>query len=576
MRTWTGSAVTAAVIVALLVVNAPAATEPIKFARYPHVSQGKLVFSYHGDIWIAGEDGSNPTRLTAHVARDAFPRLSPDGRLVAFTSDRFGNNDVFVIPASGGEPRQLTFSTVPDTVLNWTPDGQGVLISTSRAISPWRSPLYVVPLNGGLPTPLPMDGAVQGMIKQDGSMVAFNRMGGSYWRKGYRGNRSDDIWVQNLKTNAITRLTDTNLKEFRSFTQDVYPMWGNDGQIYFSSERDGLFNIWRIAGTGGAPTQVTSHREDGVQFPSMSPDGTTIAYENEFDIWTLKVGSRTPRRVPLSLSFDPNRNLVRFIETQNRMDGFAITPEGDYAAIDFHGEIFLVPTDPEVGEKRQITANSWRQRGALVSPNGRWIAYRSDESREEEIWVHDREANSSKKLTTHESFKTIDAWSPDSSQLAWTANNRLFVSAIDTGQTVELGYHRAGGYGVSGWSPDGKWLVTTKRDADQNADVFLFEVDSKRELNITANPWSDTQGTITPDGTRVCSSRIATAASTISSSSRSRGRPRIPTIPWSGSGSVAGNEGPPPPARRLQRDRLVISQKAGAAAAAARTSHHRR
>ena len=88
-------------------------------------------------------------RLTAHVARDAFPRLSPDGRWVAFTSDRFGNNDVFVMPATGGEPKQLTFSTVADTVLNWTPDGQGILIATSRAVSPWRSPLYVVPISGG-------------------------------------------------------------------------------------------------------------------------------------------------------------------------------------------------------------------------------------------------------------------------------------------------------------------------------------------------------------------------------------------------------------------------------------------
>jgi tricorn protease len=502
MRTWTAFAAAIA-IATLLVVNAPAATEPIKFARYPHVSQGKLVFSYHGDIWIATEDGTNPLRLTAHVARDVFPRLSPDGRLVAFTSDRFGNNDVFVIPATGGEPRQLTFSTVPDTVLNWTPDGQGILISTSRAVDPWRSPLHVVPLDGGLPTPLPMDGGVQGMLKQDGTMVAFNRMGGSYWRKGYRGNRSDDVWVQNLQTKAITRLTDTNLREFRTFTQDVYPMWGQDGQIYFSSERDGIYNIWRIPATGGAPAQVTSHREDGVQFPSMSPDGTTIAYENEFDIWTLEVGSRTPRRVPLSLAFDPNRNLVRFLETQNRSDGFGITPDGDYAAIDFHGEIVLVPTDPDIGEKRQVTANAWRQRGAVVSPDGRWIAYRSDESKEEEIWVFNRETGASKKLTSHESFKSIDEWSPDSSRLAWTANNRLFVTTVESGQTTELGYHRAGGYNVSGWSPDGKWLVYTKRDADQNADVFLFEVEGKRELNITANPWSDAQGTITPDGTRV-------------------------------------------------------------------------
>jgi tricorn protease len=203
----------------LLSTAGPASAEPIKFARYPHASHGKLVFSYHGDIWVANEDGSNPLRLTAHVAKDTFPRISPDGRWVAFSSDRFGNDDVFLVPIAGGEPKQLTFATTGDTVLNWMPDGKGILVATSRAVSPWRSPLYVVPIDGSLPMPLPMDGGVQGMVKPDGTMIAFNRSGGSYWRKGYRGNRADDIWVQNLATKAVTRLTDTNLRDYKDFTQ---------------------------------------------------------------------------------------------------------------------------------------------------------------------------------------------------------------------------------------------------------------------------------------------------------------------------------------------------------------------
>lgn len=497
------SLLSALVIGAVAAIAAAPAAEPIRFARYPHVSQGRLVFSYHGDIWIANEDGSSPRRLTSHVARDTFPRLSPDGRSVAFTSDRFGNNDVFIVSSDGGEPTQLTFSTVGDTVLNWTPDGKGILIASSRAVSPWRSPLYIVPVNGGLPTPLPMDGGVQGMLSQDGTKVAFNRMGGSYWRKGYRGNRSDDVWVQDLATKGITRLTDTDLKDYKNFTQDVYPMWGADGRIYFSSERSGIFNIWSIAAAGGQPQQVTSHRDDGVQFPSMSPDGRTLAYENDFEIWTLKVGSRTPTRVPLNLAVDANTNLVDYLTTTNRADGFAVSPEGDYLAVDYHGEIFLVPSDPEVGEKRQITSNSWRQRGEEFSPNGRYIAYRSDESKEEEIWLFDRNTGARRKITTHASFKSIDAWSPDSTKLAWTAANHLFVTTAEDGQTVELGDYPSGGYDVSGWSADSRWLVMTKRDASQNADVFLFEVDSRREFNLTQNPWTDSQGALTPDGTKV-------------------------------------------------------------------------
>jgi tricorn protease len=244
-------------------VAASAAADPIKFARYPHVSHGKIVFSYHGDIWIANQDGSSPMRLTAHVGRDTFPRFSPDGKLVAFTSNRFGNDDVFVIPLTGGEPRQLTFNTANDVVQNWTPDGKGVIFSSQRSTSPWFNPLYTVAAEGGLPRPMEMDTANTGMIKQDGTVIAFTRKGGAYWRKGNKGNRTDDIWVQDLSTKEITKLTDPDQKGFRNWVQDSYPMWGADGQIYFASERDQIFNIWRIAATGGAPVQVTRHRRMG-------------------------------------------------------------------------------------------------------------------------------------------------------------------------------------------------------------------------------------------------------------------------------------------------------------------------
>ena len=238
---------TCALLTAVLVSNA--AAEPVKFARYPHVSQGKLVFSYHGDIWIANENGIEP-RAADRARRARYVPAALAGWQDGSRSPATGSATPTCssCPAAGGEPKQLTFATAPDTVLNWTPDGKGdphhdhaarsargaVRCTSCRSTAACR-------------TPLPMDGGVQGMIKQDGSTLAFNRMGGSYWRKGYRGNRSDDVWMQDLKTQKITRLTDTNLKDYSNFTQDVYPMWGSDGQIYFSSERSGHFNIWRIA-----------------------------------------------------------------------------------------------------------------------------------------------------------------------------------------------------------------------------------------------------------------------------------------------------------------------------------------
>ena len=481
----------------------PAAAEPIKFARHPHVAHGKLAFAYHGDIWVANADGSSPSRLTAHVARDTFPRFSPDGKWVAFTSNRFGNDDVFVIPAAGGEPKQLTFATTGDTVHYWTPDGKGIVFSTSRGTNPWRSPLYVVPIAGGLPTPMPMDGAVNGMIKQDGSMVAFNRMGGAYWRKGNKGNRADDIWVQDLRSKAITQLTDLDMLKFREHVEDRYPMWGADGQIYFASERDGIFNIWKIAASGGQPSQVTRHKDDGVQFPSISPDGTTIAYENEFEIWTLPATGGQPRRVTIDLAFDPKANLIEFLPTNHRISGFSVSPDGDYAAVDNHGEIFIIPTEANVGERMQVTSSSRRDRGESFSPDSKWIAYLSDETKEEEVWLFERATGTRRQVSRHPSFKSIEAWAPDSKSLVWTGANRLFVTDVATGQSTDIAYHEAGGHQVTGYSPDSKWLVYTKRDDDQNADVWVMELATKREFNVTNNPFNDAGGTFTPDGKRI-------------------------------------------------------------------------
>ena len=482
---------------------AAASAAPIKFARYPNVANGKLVFSYHNDIWIANADGSNPARLTAHIARDTFPRLSPDGRWVAFSSNRMGNDDVYVIPATGGEPRQLTFNTNNDTVVNWTPDGRRIIFGSSLGAGPFGSPLYTVSVDGGIPEPLDMDIAWNGMIKQDGSMIAFSRIGPSYWRKGYKGNAAASIYVQDLKTKQITRLTNNDPKTFRDRRHDVYPMWGADAMIYFASERDGTFNIWKISPKGGQPVQVTSYRDDGIQFPSMSPDGKTIAYEYNFELWTLALPAGSPTRVVVGMEFDPKLNLLDVLTSKGKADGFHPSPDGDYAAVDYHGEVFIVPSDAEIGEKKQVTSSSWRDRRQRYSPDGNYIAYTSDESKEEEIWIYSVAAGTRRRLTTHPSFKEAFEWAPDSKHLAYVAANHLFLADIEaTTPPLDLAA-TPGGYRITGFSPDSKWIVYGRQDATQNTDVYLFEVATKKEYNITKNPFRDSGGTITPDNKKL-------------------------------------------------------------------------
>jgi tricorn protease len=495
------AAFSAAMLALVLLPGRPQAPQPIRFARTPHVANdGRIAFAYHDDIWVADSNGANPRRLTASVGREAWPRFSPDGRSIAFVSDRTGNDDVFVIPAAGGEPRQLTWFSGPDQVLYWTPDGTGIVIASNRGALSWGAPLFRLPLDGGPPEPLGMGTARAGMVSQDGRMIAFNRILPSTWRKGYRGNNSGDIAVYHVAARTAVELTDTSLMSARTNVNDVYPMWGADGMIYFASERDGTFNLWRVGAQGGAPQQVTQHTTGGVFFPAISPDGRRIVYQNDFALWTVDLPSGRPRKLDITLAFDPKEHDVEVVQADNRAEGFSVSPGGDYLAVDFRGEITVVPTESGVGEKTRVTASPWRERMQTYSPDGKKLAYVSDESGEDEVWLFDLPAGTRKKLTEHPSVKGDLTWAPNSQKLAFTAANRIFEVDAAGGSPRELAHNPAGGYSLSEYAPDGNWLVYMRRDAEQNAEVYLLDVRNRVEHNMTRSPFTETGGGLTPDG----------------------------------------------------------------------------
>jgi tricorn protease len=187
-------------LLALAALLLPTAVQarPIKIPRHPDFNGGRIVFSYLGDLWVVAEDGSNPRRLTVHTARDTNPRFSPDGKWIAFSSDRYGNPDVFVMPSDGGEARQLTFHSAADTVVGWSRDSRRVMFTSARGlVYPGVASLYEVSIEGGLEEPLPTDWGAWGSYSPDGRQLAFNRHPMVWWRKHYRG--SYEIRQQHLE-----------------------------------------------------------------------------------------------------------------------------------------------------------------------------------------------------------------------------------------------------------------------------------------------------------------------------------------------------------------------------------------
>lgn len=480
---------------------------PIKFAHLAHIANdGRIAFTFHDDIWVADPDGSNGHRLTAHIANDFNPRFSPDGKWIAFTSNRNGNNDVYLIPSNGGEPRQLTYYSGDDQALYWTPDGKAIIISSNRGPNAYGSPLYRLPLDGAPPEPLAIGVARLGMMKQDGTMVAFNRALPStgVWRKAFRGNSAPGITVMDVKTGQIVDITNIDMRDYRSHCNDVYPMWGADGMIYFSSERDGTYNIWRISPKGGTPQEVTHLKDGGVFFPTISPDGKKVIFQNDFDLWTLDLPNGTPKKITIPLAFDPKDSDLDVITSDSRADGFGPSPNGDYVAVDFHGDIQIVPSEQGIGEKTPVATTPWRENNERYSPDGRKIAYISDESGDQEVWLYDLAGGTRQRLTNQQSEKANIVWSPDSQKLAYSGDNKIWeVDLSAQPQPRELANNTAGGFNIQQYSADGTWMVYSRRDEDQNSEVYLYDIRSKKEYNVTQSPNSETSGALTPDGKTV-------------------------------------------------------------------------
>ena len=199
--------------------------------RYPHYHQGRIAFTYLGDIWTADENGQNIKRVTVHRARDVYPRFSPDGQWIAFSSDRNGNLDVYVIPAEGGTAKQLTFHSADDTVQGWTPDGRAVLFASQRG-EDFMGKLYTVSVDDQKERSAGADMGVYATFSPDGKKLAVNRRSQAYWRKYYRGSYQTDVTVMDIAAKKFTDLTDFE-------GMDSWPMWGRDGYIYFVSDREG-------------------------------------------------------------------------------------------------------------------------------------------------------------------------------------------------------------------------------------------------------------------------------------------------------------------------------------------------
>jgi len=485
-----------------------------RLVRYPHYHNGRIVFTYLGDIWTADENGQNVQRLTVNRARDVYGRFSPDGKWIAFSSERNGNLDVYLMPSSGGNAKQLTSHSADDVVLGWSSDSRSVLFSSNRG-EDFMPQLYLVSTEGGMPWKAGTDMGVQASYSPDGQKLAYNQKSQVYWRKYYRGSYQSDIMIMDVAAKKFTPITDFD-------GLDSWPMWGRDGNIYFVSDRDGngLTNIWRVSENGGKADKVTTFKAGDVRWPSISADGKVIMFEHDFGIWKLDVASKRATQITLNIDAETQENLSDLQSFSSEADDYDLAPNSRRIAMSVHGEIFTAPV--EEGDLKQITDGPARERNVGYSPDGKWLSYISDQSGREELYVVPVDGSTpAQKLTDIDALKFAYNWSPDSKEIAFAASdNNLRKLTVATKQVTVLDTSRYGGFGGVVWSPDGKWIAYSKSDAARTNDVYLIASSGqeKEPHKVTFDSANDGNPIFGPDGRKLYFQRAETTAAGTNSS----------------------------------------------------------
>lgn len=470
-----------------------------KLVRYPHYHQGRVAFTYIGDIWTADETGQNIHRLTAHKARDVYPRFSPDGKWVAFSSDRNGNLDVYIIPVEGGAPKQLTFHSADDSVQAWSPDSRQVLFASNRN-EDFAGKLYVVSIDGGMPKNAGADMGAYATFSPDGRRLAINRRSQAYWRKYYRGAAASDVTVVDVAAAKFTDLTDFD-------GVDTWPMWSQDRHVYFVSDREGngLTNIWRVPETGGKAERVTSFSNGDVRWPAMSADGKTIVFEHDFGVWKLDLAGRKSVPIALEIAAETQENLSEVRDFPSEVDEYDLAPSDRRIALSIHGEIFTAPV--EQGDLVQITETPSRDKQPLYSRDGKWVAFISDRTGREEIFITPSDGSSQpQQVTSSDTLKLTMTWAPDSKALAYTASdNRLRRYDLASKQTTELAASRYGAIGLPAWSPNGAWIAFAKPVQTRTGEIHLVPASGRvgDEKAVTFDSAADTNPRFSADGGRL-------------------------------------------------------------------------
>src|SRR5579862_1595630 len=491
-----------AAAVALMLLGAASPAVEIRGMRHPALSPDarRIAFDWHGDIWICPVDGGPAERVTEDPADEQKPCWSPDGKSLAFSSDRAGNRDLFVIDLATRRVRQLTVHSADDDSPAWSPDGKWIAFQSTRdsnldlALNNAVWDLWKVPALGGTATRITRFRGENPAWSPDGTTIAFDRYSSGY------ADGEHDIFVVPAEGPGVPREVASGSEDSR------HPVFRGQ-QIFFSHEANGIKqssshrNIWRTSVTGGPLLQVTGHLDHEVTWPTTAPSGNVLVYERDFSLYSIDPRVPQPKPIRLTITVEnpyDNPESPRTVST-----GFghpAWSPSGSRMAFACRGQIWTAAADGQ--DVRVLTRGLDDHRDPVWMPDGKRVVYvRSTIEQPGQIWIADVDGGEPSIVVREEGVYDSLSVSPDGRTLL--ATKRKEGASLLVGVDVDTGTPREMPTAVSGcFSPDGKTLACLKVSGDQTV-VFTQGLDGSASRVLKSSASAKAGLTWSPDGSRL-------------------------------------------------------------------------
>jgi tricorn protease len=479
-----------------------------RLLRFPTIHGKQIVFTYAGDLYTVASTGGVARKLTNHDGFEMFAHFSPDGKWLAFTGQYDGNTEVYVMPAEGGVPKRLTYTATlgrddvsdrmgpNNIVMGWKHDNKTIVFrSRMKSFNDFLGQLFTVTIDGGLPQELPLPRGGFCSYSPDDKKLAYNRVFREFrtWKR-YRGGMADDIWIYDFETKKTENITNNE-------AQDIIPMWSGN-KIYFLSDRDDnkRMNLY-VYDLGDKTTrQLTKFTEFDIKFPSLGDKD--IVFEYGGWIYRFDLATEKAEKVPVRILEDHAAARGGLINVSKNITSFDISPDGKRALFGARGDIFTVPAAG--GVTRNLTNSSGvHERNPQWSPDGKWIAFVSDKSGEDEIYIIDPLGKDGpKQLTANaDTYKYGIAWSPDSKKILWS-DKKLRVRYVDVATKEVKKINDAPVWEIHDavWSPDSRWVAYSQTEVEGLSRVYLFSVDTGKTYTVTDGWYASNSPSFSSDG----------------------------------------------------------------------------